>query len=240
MLDAVRAETVFEQLYSSAGPQSICSFGYSGSRLFVESRSFWFLALDDDICQRLSLIAVGMEELRESLAAGQNSQSALASELHRKAHEVAIDVQSLSRNLHSSKLQYLGLHFTLSQFCERISMQYHIPITLRSGELPGNLPSDLELCIYRVAQEAVSNAVKHSHAPEVFVDLTAGDDTIILKVTDLGVGFDSSASSQGIGLITMRERLRMFEGELFVESIEGKGTTIIAKAKLQKAKGMGH
>jgi signal transduction histidine kinase len=72
----------------------------------------------------------------------------------------------------------------------------------------------------------------------MFIELTYRDEAIVLKVTDTGIGFDLSASHQGIGLTTMRERLRTFGGELFVESMKGKGTTIIAKAKLEKAKGM--
>ncbi len=115
-------------------------------------------------------------------------------------------------------------------------MQHRILTNFRCAELPANLPSSLELCLYRVAQEAVSNAVKHSRASEMFVELTYSDETLLLKVADFGDGFDSSASHQGIGLTTMRERLRIFGGELLVESNEGKGTTIIAKAKLERAK----
>jgi PAS domain S-box-containing protein len=192
--------------------------------------------LHDDIGQRLSLLVVGLDELRGSLAAGQNSHSLLASELHSKGYEVAMDLQNLSRNLHSSKLHYLGLPIALRQHCEKISLRHRIQITVRCAELPENLPSDLELCFYRVAQEAVGNAVKHSRASEMFVELTYGRDAIHLKVADLGIGFDPSASHVGVGLTTMRERLRTFGGELFVDSIEGKGTTIMAKAKLEKAK----
>jgi len=194
--------------------------------------------LHDDIAQRLSLLVMGLQELRDSLAAGQNGQSVLASELHDKSEEVAMDIQNLSHNLHSSKLHYLGLHFALRQLCERIAAHQHIQISFCCADLPGNLPADLELCIYRVAQEAVSNAVKHSHATKMFVELTCSDETMLLKVTDSGVGFDPSASHRGIGLTTMRERLRMFGGELFMESIPRKGTTIIAKVKLEKAKVM--
>jgi len=194
--------------------------------------------LHDDIAQRLSLLVVGLEELSGSMAAAQNSQSVFASELHRKGGEVAMDIQNLSRNLHSSKLHYLGLPFALRQLCDRISLLHQIRVTFRCDDLPANLRSDLELCFYRVAQEAVSNAVKHSQAIEMFVELTYSDETILLKVADSGIGFVPSASHQGIGLTTMRERLRIFGGELFVESMKGKGTTIIAKAKLEKAKGM--
>jgi signal transduction histidine kinase len=193
--------------------------------------------LHDDIVQRLSLLIVEIEDLRDNLAAtGQNSQSQLASELRQRADALATDIQNLSRNLHSSRLEVLGLHFALRNLCERISTQQHMPVTLHAEELTTNLPSDLELCIFRVAQEALNNVVKHSHAPEVFVELTHTDDTIVLKVRDSGIGFDSSIPHEGIGLSTMRERLRMFGGELLVESVSGKGTTIIATAKLGKAK----
>jgi PAS domain S-box-containing protein len=194
--------------------------------------------LHDDIAQRLSLLVLGLEELSGSMAGKQDSQSALASELHRKSDEVAMDIQNLSHNLHSSRLHYLGLRFAVRQLCDKISMQYRIEINFHFADLPANLPPDLELCIYRVAQEAVSNAAKHSHATEIFVELTYQDENLCLEVADSGVGFDPSASYSGIGLTSMRERLRMFGGELYVGSMEGKGTTIIAKVKLEKAKAM--
>jgi len=194
--------------------------------------------LHDDIAQRLSLLVVGLEELRDSIAGGQNSQRVLVSDLHRKSEEVARDIQNLSHNLHSSKLHYLGLQFALRELCERISHHQDIHINLRCADLPANLPSDLDLCMFRVAQEAINNAVKHSHSPEISVELSCGVSEILLKVMDSGIGFDPSASHLGIGLTSMRERLGTFGGELIVESLEGKGTTIIAKAKLEKAKGM--
>lgn len=194
--------------------------------------------LHDDIAQRLSLLVVGLEQLRNSLGGGQSSQFAIASELHRKSGEIAMDIQNLSHNLHSSRLHYLGLHSALQELCKRMSDQHPIQIALRCADLPASLPSDLGLCIYRVAQEALSNAVKHSNAREVFVELTCVDETVLLNVTDSGVGFDPSSSHQGIGLTSMRERLRMFDGELSLESTEGEGTTVIAKIRLEKAKGM--
>jgi len=192
--------------------------------------------LHDDIGQRLSLFIMELDELHSSLAeTGQNNQSLLAWELHGRAKALATDIQNLSHDLHSSKLEYLGLDAALRSLCKKISRQQNVPITFHAEELPANSPSDLKLCVFRVAQEALNNVVKHSHTPEVFVELTHVDDAIVLKVRDVCVGFDPSASHQGIGLSTMRERLRMFGGELFVESMSGKGTTIIAKVKLEKS-----
>ena len=188
--------------------------------------------LHDDIAQRLSLLVLGLEKLSDSMASGQDRQ--LASELHRKSDEVAMDVQNLSHNLHSSKLQYLGLNFVLRQLCERIAAHYQIQVNFRCPDSPAKIPPDLELCIYRIAQEAVNNSVKHSQAAEMLVELTYNGDVILLKVADSGVGFDPSAPHSGIGLTTMRERLRIFGGELNMESMEGKGTTVIAKVKLEK------
>jgi PAS domain S-box-containing protein len=193
--------------------------------------------LHDDIVQRLSLLVIDLENLGYSLAeSGQNAQSQLVSELRWKADGLATDIQSLSRHLHSSKLQFLGLQVALRNLCDRVSTQQHTPVTLHTEELPVNLPSDLELCIYRVVQEALNNVVKHSHTPQAVIELTHAEETIVLKVSDFGVGFDPSSAHSGIGLSSMRERLRLFGGQLSVESAPGNGTTIIATVKLEKAK----
>jgi PAS domain S-box-containing protein len=192
--------------------------------------------LHDDLGQRVTLLAVGLEELRNRLAEAGQDISELASDLHRKADELATDIHNLSRHLYSPNLEFLGLHSALRRICENISVQQNISATLRAEELPTNLPPGLELCIFRVAQEALNNLIKHSHSSKAFVDLTSAGNTIVLRVKDLGIGFDSATANGGIGLSTMRERLRKFGGELFVESIPGKGTAIIAKVNLKRAK----
>jgi PAS domain S-box-containing protein len=192
--------------------------------------------LHDDIAQRLSLLVVGLAELRDSIPSGQGSQSMLASDLHRRGDEVATDIQDLSHDLHTSKLHYLGLEIALRNHCEKISAQRHIPIIFHAEELPAIFPLDLQLCFFRVAQEALNNVVKHSRSAEAFVELTHSDGVIALKVKDLGVGFDPSAYCEGIGLSSMSERLRMFGGDLIVDSRPGAGTTIIATLKLEKAR----
>ncbi len=191
--------------------------------------------LHDDIGQRLSLLVVGLEQLCASLGAGQSSQGQLASELQSRADEVATDIHDLSRALHSAKLQFLGLSVALHNLCDRTSAQHHIAVTLEAQELPDDLPSGMELCIFRVAQEALNNAVKHARSAQAAIELTHVDGAVVLKVKDMGVGFDPSTHHQGIGLSSMRERLRTFGGELFVESAPGNGTTITAKVKLEKA-----
>ena len=192
--------------------------------------------LHDDIGQRLALHEIDLENLRNSLAeAGQHNQAQLVSELHLKVNELARDVHDLSRDLHSSRLQFLGLPLALRELCEKISAQQRIPITLHVAELPEDMPADLALCMYRIAQEALNNVVKHSRTHEAVLELNRCGDAIVLKVRDFGVGFEPTAAQAGIGFASMRERLRMFGGELFVESVPGNRTEIVAKAKLGKA-----
>jgi len=192
--------------------------------------------LHDDIGQRLALHEIDLENLRDALAkAGQHSQAQLVSELHLKVDELARDVHNLSRGLHSSRLQFLGLRLALRELCDKISAQQHIPIALHIADVPEDMPADLALCMYRIAQEALNNVVKHSRTPAAVIELSRSDDTIVLKVRDFGVGFEPSAAQAGIGFASMRERLRMFGGELLVESVPGNRTEIVAKAKLEKA-----
>jgi PAS domain S-box-containing protein len=193
--------------------------------------------LHDDIGQRLTLFLLELAELRDMLAkAGQNSQSVAVSELHRMGNDLATDIQNLSHGLHSSKLQVLGLPFALRSLGETISSHQNVHVSVHIENVPENLPPELALCIFRVAQEALNNVVKHSGARDAFVELTGTNDTIILKVRDLGIGFDLSAASPGIGFSSMRERLRFFGGEFEVDSIPGNGTEIVAKLKLENAK----
>jgi signal transduction histidine kinase len=183
------------------------------------------------------MLVIELSELSGSLAdAGQSNPSQAAAELHRKGVDLATDIQNLSHDLHSSKLQFLGLPFALRNLGEKISSHQNIHISVHIENVPENLPGELALCIFRVAQEALNNVVKHSHARDAIVELTGTSDTIILKVRDLGIGFDPSASYPGIGFLSMRERLRIFGGELVVESILGNGTEIVAKVKLETAK----
>jgi PAS domain S-box-containing protein len=192
--------------------------------------------LHDDIAQRLALHEIDLENLRKSLAeAGQHSQAQLVSDLHLKVDELTRDVHDLSRDLHSSRLQFLGLPLALRELCEKISAQQRIPINLRIAELPETMPADLALCIYRIAQEALNNVVKHSRTHKAVIELACSEDRIVLKVTDFGVGFDPSALQAGIGFASMRERLRVFGGELFAESIPGNRTEIVARVKIEKA-----
>src|SRR5262249_9730955 len=142
-----------------------------------------------------------------------------------------------SHRLHSSKLQHLGLPAALKEVCRQMARQHHIDIDVTASDVSSPLPEDVSLCFYRVAQEALNNAVRHSHSPRVELHLENGHGRVRLAVKDFGVGFDPSARVDGLGLATMQERLRLVGGMLSIKSIAGGGTELIAEAKAESARG---
>jgi signal transduction histidine kinase len=188
--------------------------------------------LHDDFQQRLSLLSVGLDMLRQEPSADGMSLHQRLQELGRDVKEIAGDVHNLSHRLHSSKLRLLGLKAALKEVCGQVSHQHNIDIDLQSSELPSGLSDDLSLCFYRVAQEALNNAVKHSHSTRIEVKLGNSGGRVWMRIKDFGVGFDANARANGIGLAAMRERLRMVGGSLQIESNPGGGTELIAEAKV--------
>ena len=148
---------------------------------------------------------------------------------------VSTDIQALSHRLHSSKLEYLGLTTAARSFCKELSEQHKMRVQFSQSEVPANLPYEVSLALFRILQESLQNAVKHSHAHEFEVDLRGGAGEISLTITDRGVGFDQDEAmhGRGLGLISMRERLQLVNGTLAIESKPGHGTTIRACAPIR-------
>jgi signal transduction histidine kinase len=154
---------------------------------------------------------------------------------HQRLSEIAKDIQALSHRLHSSKLEYLGLVAAARSFCKELSEQQNVQVEFSHSDVPHIVPNEIALCLFRVLQESLQNAVKHSGARGFQVELRGIDDEdISLTVSDLGVGFDpqDSVKHQGLGLISMRERLQLVNGEFSIESKAGQGTTIYARVPL--------
>jgi PAS domain S-box-containing protein len=192
--------------------------------------------LHDDIGQRLSLLTVDLDTLQQQLdSLGIVLEARRASDLHRFACELGSDIHHLSHELHSSKLQHLGLASALKDLCEKVSAQNQVAVTCHAHGLANGLPSDVALCLFRVAQEALNNVLKHSNSKIASVEAVGSGQGIALKISDSGQGFDPTRSHWGIGLTSMRERLRGVGGELMVLSSPGEGTEIIAEVKLERA-----
>ena len=184
--------------------------------------------LHDDINQQLAFLSVSLDELRQNPP---NSMAAIDSRLERlgtQASEISTSVQALSHRLHSSKLEYLGLVAALRGFCREFSDQHHVEVTFSHEPMPDSLPQEISLCLFRVVQAALVNALKHSGVKSFDVHLRSSSGRVHLSVHDGGVGFDVEKvlGGHGLGLISMRERVRFVNGEISIQSTPNGGTTI--------------
>ena len=183
--------------------------------------------LHDDIGQRLALLALELQQHQEDPFGGRER----IAELQKRTVEIAADIQSLSHELHSSKLQLLGIAAAMKGLCQEFGAQQKVEIDLQTDALPAALPPDMSLCFFRVLQESLRNAAKHSGVRHFEVRLWGTPSEIHLTVSDSGVGFDIEAAKagQGLGLISMEERLRLLNGTISIESQPQHGTTIHAR-----------
>ena len=187
--------------------------------------------LHDDIGQRLALLAIDLTEL--SAAAPDLSHVSQTIKLKAQAVEIATDVQALAHELHSSKLEALGIATAMSAFCHEFAEQKRVDVDFAAHDVPDQLSSDISLCLFRVLQEALHNAAKHSDVERFDVALWGARDEIHLVITDPGKGFDlaaAKAAGRGLGLVSMGERLKLVNGELSIETQPRHGTRIHARA----------
>jgi signal transduction histidine kinase len=139
-------------------------------------------------------------------------------------------VRRLSHRLHSSTLDYLGLVPALQKLVSEFSERHGIAITLGHASLPPALPSDVALCLFRIAEESLTNIAKHSQARSANMYVAGAPDGIHLTVEDAGAGFDITtlSSKAGLGFVSMQERLRALHGTVHVDSAPSRGTRIVA------------
>jgi signal transduction histidine kinase len=196
--------------------------------------------LHDDIGQRMAALTMELDFLGQKLPPATTDLRGRIQTLSSRALELANDIQATSRNLHSSKVDYLGLESASAGFCRELSAQQNLEVDFNSYDISGDIPKDVALCVYRVLQEALNNAVKHARARRVTVALRDAGDEIQLDVVDDGIGFDpnATANSPGLGLISMKERLRIVRGEMTIKSRPGAGATIRARVPLARSGGL--
>jgi len=189
--------------------------------------------LHDDFNQRLAMLAIGIDQLREDLPNASAGVLGRVDELKKQTHEISEDVQALAHELHSPKLEYLGVALAMSSFCREFSERQDVKIDFRSEDLTA-VPRDISLCLFRVMQEALHNALKHSGVRHFKVELLGAPDAVQLLVRDSGHGFDVDRATQayGLGLISMAERLKLVDGQLSIDSQPERGTTVYARVPL--------
>src|SRR5271169_4814129 len=187
--------------------------------------------LHDDFSQRLALLGIGLSRLWIKRPESEEEERTLVRELWNRTQEISSDVHRLSHQLHSSKLEHVGLGPALMGLCEEIGEKYGMQVEFTDRSVPSHIPKDVALCLFRVAQEALSNVDKHSRAKQAQVELCNANNEIRLRIVDAGAGFDSALSNAdvGIGLVGMRERLRLVGGRLSVHSARARGTEILAE-----------
>jgi PAS domain S-box-containing protein len=211
--------------------EALASLGRRLIEAQEEERTWIARELHDDIVQRIALVAVELEQSdQQAVDATIGVHDHIQQALHR-LFDLGKDIQALSHRLHSSKLEYLGLVSAAQSFCRELSEQRKVRIVFKHSDIPAAVQKEISLCLFRVLQEALQNAVKHSGAQDFAVELYGTLDGLSLIVTDSGIGFDwqDAMNGRGLGLVGMRERLRLVNGELSIRSKPGRGTTVLAR-----------
>ena len=189
--------------------------------------------LHDGVSQQIAMLSVELEQLKKRRL----PPRALVEQLDRLSRHttaIASDIEELSHRLHSARLEYLGLIPALRGFCEEVAEHQKVKVKLVHDAVPSMITKDVALGLFRIAQEALHNAVKHSHAKAFEVRVSSADGAISLSVRDSGVGFDydEAMHGKGLGLISMRERVKLLNGTVVIESHPKQGTEVIARVPL--------
>jgi signal transduction histidine kinase len=206
-----------------------------------EERSRIARELHDDINQRVALLAMQLDRMRHDLPASAADLKQGIGEAQKQISELGNDIQALSHRLHSSTLEYLGLTAACASFCRELSDRHGVAIDFDSTDIPKELPQEISVCLFRVLQEAIQNAMKHSRSRHLDVSLIGGLNEVHLTVRDFGIGFDpeNGGKGHGLGVISMRERMKLVGGELSIESQPQLGTTIHARVVRSLGKSAG-
>ena len=183
--------------------------------------------LHDDINQRLALVTVGIEQARREVSPEVDQKLI---ELKQQVIGIAADIQTMAHDLHSSSLEYLGFVPAVRKLAEELGKRQGMQIEVKTDSVSGALPAEISLCLFRIIQEGLHNAAKHSGAKRVVVRLLKASNQIRLVLSDSGRGFDiaAPASRQGLGLASMRERIRLVNGKIAIQSERSIGTCIQA------------
>jgi len=179
--------------------------------------------LHDDINQRLAMLAVQLDQLQDIPSDAQSR----VNDLRKQTIEISNDVQALSHQLHSSKLEYLGVTEAMKSWCREVGDKQKLEVDFKC-DVASPLPTEIGLSLFRVLQEALHNAASHSGVKRVEVRLSEHSNELHLVIRDSGKGFHVEAALQGegLGLTSMRERVRLVNGTIAIDSKPEQGTTI--------------
>ncbi len=204
-------------------------------RAHEEERALLARELHDDVTQRLAVLAIDVGQSERG--AKDATQAAAMRSVRDGLARLSEDIHAMAYQLHPSVLAELGLHEALRTECERFRRRGSVQLSLDIDPDTPAVGKDGALCLFRVAQEALNNVLRHARARAVHVVLRQMDGGLLLSVRDDGAGFDPATARQGrsLGLLSMRERLHLVDGTLDVESAPGQGTAIVAWIPTQGA-----
>lgn len=190
--------------------------------------------LHDDINQRLAMAQIDIEGLCFNSPHSLGELKERLEGVRARLSDTSSEVQAISHRLHSSKLEYLGLVAASKSFCREMAERQKMSIEFQADGVPPEVPQDVSLALFRVLQESLQNVTKHSGAQHVDVQLRGISGEVQLTVRDDGKGFDVNATihSQGLGLISMRERVNLIKGMIAIESKPIGGTQITVRVPI--------
>src|SRR6267143_6456321 len=164
------------------------------------------------------LLQMGLDVFMQNIDGLKPSARELLQNISELASEVSSDLHNVSHQHHPARLYLIGLVATVRDYCRELSRQHHLQVEFVHQDVPAETPNDVALCLFRIVQEALRNVVKHSGAAEAKVELSGHGDRIDLCISDSGAGLSpqSAKGERGLGLISMRERLRLVRGHLSV------------------------
>jgi signal transduction histidine kinase/ligand-binding sensor domain-containing protein len=190
--------------------------------------------LHDDVGQRVASLSIALSALKRKVGHSRlEGTDDEFSTLQREAMALSKDLRDLSHELHPGALEHVGLVEALETRCEELNLDSNFNARVDVTEGWSEVPYDIAVCLYRVAQEALRNVARHAHATTAQISLARQNGQVVMRVTDDGRGFETNgARHRGLGLISMDERVRMLGGTFQVQPGPHKGTVVVASLPL--------
>jgi len=188
--------------------------------------------LRDDICQRVSMMAVWIQTLRSSFPELPELAQTRFDELRQETTGILGELDRLADQLHPSALELLGLSLAIQRRCREFSQESGFAVECMCADDTPEIPENqVVLALFRVLEETLSNVAKHSQATAVTVRLSHSMTETVLNISDNGVGFEPirMKKTPGLGFVSMKERLGQVGGSLAVWSQQGCGTSVEAR-----------
>jgi len=188
--------------------------------------------MHDDLTQHLAVLAIEIGKMERKFQDSEDPVLETLRSIRERLVNLSGDVHAISRQLHPSIIDDLGLVDAIKSECRTFTRREGIAIDYSTESMPPRISADVAICIYRIVQEGLRNVAKHADTTQLQISLTGKDDSIHLTIKDQGVGFDPKEIKKklGLGHVSMQERVRLIQGDISIESRPGKGTVINVRA----------